>query len=135
VRVVLDTNVLISSFIARGVSHKVFEHCLRQHTLVTSQFILDELRKNLVKKFKYQTDVVDEAIELLRSQMEVVVPTPLDTPICRDADDDNVLATAIAGNCDCIVTGDKDLLALQRFQTIDIISPADFYQKEVAKER
>ena len=62
--------------------------------------------------------------------MVVVKPVALDTAVCRDRDDDNVLAAAIAGNCDCIVTGDKDLLALQRFGDMAMLSPADFWKYE-----
>ncbi|HEX8847642.1 MAG TPA: putative toxin-antitoxin system toxin component, PIN family [Pyrinomonadaceae bacterium] len=131
-RIVLDTNVLIAAFIARGVCHQLLEHCIRNHDLVTSQFILDEVREKLVEKFKYSSETVDEVVRLLRSQMEVVTPTSLDAPVCRDTDDDNVLATAATGNCACLLTGDKDLLVLKRFQDIDILSPSDFEEYEKA---
>jgi uncharacterized protein len=130
VRIVLDTNVLIAAFIARGVCHQLLEHCISHHGLVISEFILDEVREKLIVKFKYTPEVVDETEKLLRSQMELVSPIPLDKPICRDADDDNILATAVAGNCKCIVTGDKDLLVLRQFQGIDILSPSDFQAYE-----
>ena len=129
-RIVIDTNVLISSFIGRGTSHKVLEHCIGNHDVVTSQFILDELREKLTGKFKYTSEIADEAIELLKSRMEVVTPAPLASPVCRDADDDNVLATALAGRCDLIITGDKDLLVLQRMNDIKIVNPATFAQTE-----
>lgn len=129
-RIVLDTNVLISSFIGRGTSHKVLEHCVRHHDLVTSQFILDELREKLTDKFKYSSTTADEAIELLRSRMEIVEPTALSSPVCRDADDDSVLATAVTGRCELIITGDKDLLVLERLNKIKIVNPAMFSQME-----
>jgi putative PIN family toxin of toxin-antitoxin system len=130
VRIVLDTNVLIAAFIARGVCHQLLEYCVRNHDLVTSEFILDEVRKKLVEKFKYTAEAADEVVRLLRSRMEVVTPAPLDDPICRDADDDNILAAAATGNCVCLITGDKDLLVLKSFQDIDIISPSDFQSYE-----
>lgn len=129
-RLVFDTNVLISAFIARGSSHKVLEHCIRHHQVVTSHFILHELREKLVEKFHYAPAIADEAIGLLLTRMELVTPEPLPTPVCRDADDDNVLATALAGHCERIITGDKDLLTLQRFNAIDIINPATFAAAE-----
>ena len=129
-RIVLDTNVLIAAFIARGVSHQLLEYCISHHNLVISEFILDEVREKLIVKLKYTSEVADETVRLLRSQMESVLPIPLDKPICRDADDDNILATAVAGNCKCIITGDKDLLVLKQFQGIDIISPSDFQRYE-----
>ncbi len=129
-RIVLDTNVLIAAFIARGVCHQLLEHCISHHDLVISEFILDEIREKLIVKFKYTSEVADETAKLLRFQMEVVSPIPLDKPVCRDADDDNILAAAVAGNCEYIITGDKDLLVLKRFQDIDILSPSEFQAYE-----
>ena len=129
-RIVLDTNVLLAAFIARDVCHQLLEHCIRYHHLVTSEFILDEVREKLVDKFNYTSEITDEVITLLRLRMEVVTPAGLDVPICRDADDDNILAAAVAGNCECIITGDKDLLVLKRFQEIDIVSPSAFQSVE-----
>ena len=54
----------------------------------------------------------------------------LDSPVSRDSDDDNIIATAIAGSCRCIVTGDKDLLDLGRYKEIDILAPGQFWQFE-----
>ena len=129
-RIVVDTNVLISAFIGRGTSHKVLEHCVRIHDVVTSQFILDELREKLTGKFKYTAETADEAIELLKSRAQIVEPETLSSPVCRDADDDNVLATAVAGQCEIIITGDKDLLVLQQMNDIKIVNPATFAQQE-----
>ena len=57
---------------------------------------------------------------------EFVEPEPLSERICRDADDDVVLATAVAGKADVIVTGDDDLLVLKTFRGIRILSPRKF---------
>ncbi|HJU55406.1 MAG TPA: putative toxin-antitoxin system toxin component, PIN family [Pyrinomonadaceae bacterium] len=129
-RIVLDTNVLLVAFIARGFCHQLLEYCVRNHDLVTSEFILGEVREKLIEKFKHTPEIGDEVVRLLRSRMEVVTPAPLGEPVCRDADDNNVLAAAAAGNCDCLITGDKDLLVLKSFQDIAIISPSDFQSYE-----
>jgi len=125
-KLVLDTNVLIAALIARGVCAELVEHCVFTHTIVGSEFILDELRGHLVGKFNYTDHDANEAIALLESQMEIVTPESLAEPVCRDPDDDQILATAIAGQAQCIVTGDKDLLVLQRFKAIEIVRPSDF---------
>ena len=130
-RILLDTNVLIAALIARGVCHQLLEHCVRNHELVTSEFILNELREKLVEKFNYSAQVADEVIELLRSRMEVAPATVLDAPVCRDPDDDNVLAAALAGDCAAIVTGDNDLLVLKEFRQIEIITPRIFLTSEL----
>ena len=62
--------------------------------------------------------------------MQVVVPAQLLSPVSRDTDDNNVLATAISGHCDCIITGDDDLLILEEFEYIKIVSPRQFLDNE-----
>lgn len=128
-RTVLDTNVLIASLISRGLCHELIEYCFLSHTLITSEFILNEVKEKLIEKFKYSSETADEAIALFRSRMEVVTPETLSSPVCRDSDDDNILATAIAGNCECIITGDKDLLVLNPFRGVEILTPREFLDK------
>ena len=132
-RLVLDTNVLIAAFVARGVCHDLLEHCQHTHDLITSDFILDEFEGKLLKKFKVPEAEADEARALLTSHMQRVSPEPLSEPVCRDPDDDWILATALTGMCTCIVTGDKDLLVLERFYEIDIVSPSAFWRYETSK--
>ncbi len=132
-RIVFDTNVLLAAFIARGVCHVLFEHCIRQHELVTSDFIIAELREKLTGKFKYTSEEAEEVVTLLLVKMEIVVPTELAYGICRDPEDDYVIATVMAGNCTCIVTGDKDLLVLARVNDIDMVAPAEFQSYEASQ--
>jgi predicted nucleic acid-binding protein len=63
--------------------------------------------------------------------MRVVVPIPLESNVCRDSDDDMVLATALTGKAVSIITGDKDLLGLKKFGEIDILFPSEFEAYEV----
>ena len=129
-KVVLDTNVLIAAFIARGTCSELLEHCAYNHILITSSPLLQELEDKLADKFRYTRKETRDVKTLLDHTLEIVEPTPLNPPVCRDPDDDVVLATAVAGGCDCIVTGDKDLLVLETYQTIPILLPADFWRRE-----
>jgi uncharacterized protein len=129
-RIVLDTNVLIAALIARGVCADLVEHCILRHEVVVSDFILDELHDCLLRKFHFMPTEADQACELYRRVMQVIAPQPLSTTICRDPDDDMILATAITGNADCIVTGDRDLTEIGQFQGIAIVRPGDFPQHE-----
>jgi predicted nucleic acid-binding protein len=63
----------------------------------------------------------------------MVKPEPLPKRVCRDPDDDVVLATAVAGRADFIVTGDDDLLVLKRFRGIRILSPRQVLEMLHAK--
>jgi uncharacterized protein len=65
-----------------------------------------------------------KALAEVRQLAEVIDPPPLTQPVCRDPDDDEVLALAIAAQADLIVSGDNDLLVLQQFRGIPILSPA-----------
>ena len=132
-RLVLDTNVLLAAFVARGVCHELVEHCQREHHLVSSTILLEEFREKLIDKFKVPPEKAEAAGALLREQMELVSPTPFDPPLCRDPDDDWVLATALDGRCTCIVTGDKDLLILERVQDVQIVAPSAFWRFEATQ--
>jgi putative PIN family toxin of toxin-antitoxin system len=130
VRVVLDSNVLIAAFATRGLCFEVLEHCSREHQPVTSPVILMEVRDNLVAKIGVAAPLAEEAVALLRSRFRVVEPAELPRGVSRDRDDDAVLGTAVAGGCDLIVTGDRDLLDLERYEKISIVSPREFWKRE-----
>ena len=130
-RVVLDTNVLLSGLLWHGAPHALIER-VRQGTLflVSSPALLAELAE-VIARPQFATILArsntspDRSLTELRELAEVIEPPPLAEPVCRDPDDDAVLALAIAANVDLIVSGDRDLLDLKRFQNIAIITPAE----------
>ena len=126
-KVVLDTNVLIAAFITHGTCNELLEHCARNHEVVLSAFIIDEFSQKLTEKFGFTQDEANKAVKLLASRFEIIIPLQLPQQTCRDPDDDAIIGTALAGECECIVTGDKDLLALQQTNGIHIISPSQFW--------
>lgn len=133
-RVLLDTNVLLAAYLTRGVCHELLEHCKRSHQIVTSDRLLREFEAKLVKKVKAPAEKAAAAVALVQAEAEVVSPAPLEFAVSRDPDDDRVLATASAGRCDCIVTGDKDLLVLDAFAGIPIIPPGSFWRFETDRQ-
>ncbi len=130
-RIVFDTNVLISALIATdGVCGSLVRRCGQVHTPIVSAFILDELADKLTGKFKRDPLDVAIAIALLRDRFLIVKPVPLRIPVCRDPDDDAILGTALAGKAQCIITGDKDLLVLVQYEGVDILPPNAFEDYE-----
>ncbi len=129
-KILFDTNVLIAAFIAHGSCYELFEHCARQHSIFTSKFILDELQNNLHKKFKFKESEIKDVLNLLLSRLHVIDPIKTIKPTCRDKDDDHILAAALTSHCDCIITGDKDLLELIQYHHIPILKPANFWAFE-----
>ncbi len=132
-RVLLDTNVLIAALITHGACSDLFDHCIRQHEIVTSQFILNELEVHLRRKFKFTDSDLRDVMDILNTAAKVTEPLPLKTPVCRDPDDDMILATALSGDVDCIVSGDKDLTELKTFENIPILKPSEFSAFEANK--
>lgn len=132
-KIFFDTNVLIAAFIVRGTCSELFDHCLIEHKIYISQWVLDELYEKLVRKFRFPKTKVDQIVNFIRKNTEMLTYTPLSTPICRDPDDDHVLASAVSGNVDCLISGDEDLLVLKNFHGLPIIRPSDFWRFEKEK--
>jgi len=133
VTLVLDTSVLVAAFLARGTCAEVLEHCARAHEIVSAQPLLDELHDVLVRKFRQRPADARAATALIASRARLVTPAVLDAPVCRDPDDDLVLATAVAGEAEAIVTGDRDLLDLGQVGDIVILAPGEFWRWEAGK--
>jgi len=125
-KIVLDANVIIAAFAARGLCESIMEVCISEHEIVLSDDLLDEILRNLRLKIKLPAKIVDNIGELLHEHASFLVPVPLASDICRDPDDIKILGLAVASNADYIVTGDKDLLVLKTFQGIPILNPRSF---------
>jgi putative PIN family toxin of toxin-antitoxin system len=97
-----------------------------------STFILDELKDKLVHKFGFSSTEANRVVRLVKSRSTTVKPGKLSAPVCRDPDDDNVIGTAVAGCCDCIVSGDKDLTDLETAAEIPVVAPSGFWEFERA---
>jgi putative PIN family toxin of toxin-antitoxin system len=134
VKLLLDTNVLVAALVARGACADLLEHCVRHHVVVSSQPLLDELGDVLTGKLHQRAVDVRAAVRLFEETFTLVVPEALERPICRDPDDDVVLATARAGECDAIVTGDQDLLVPDPLHGIRVLAPSAFWKWESAND-
>jgi putative PIN family toxin of toxin-antitoxin system len=120
---VFDTNVLLSAHVSIGMSKQVLDYCMERHQVFLSEFIVSEFLEKAEFKFKWPKDQCAFAALNLRAHVTLVENEPLPKPVCRDREDDAVLATAIAAKCDALVTGDKDLLVLKRHKGFSILSP------------
>jgi putative PIN family toxin of toxin-antitoxin system len=134
-KIFFDTNVLVSAFITKGVCSELFNYCLEKHVIYTSEFVLDELEQKLVYKFKFPENKIYRIIQHLNDNTVVLKNVIVKHHVLRDKDDDNIIAAAVEGKVDCIVTGDKDLLCLKNISYIAIINPGDFpnFEKSFVK--
>jgi len=127
VKVVLDSNVILAAFATRGLCEAVLAVSLDRHEIVLSEAILSEVARHLQGKFKLPVARVREIVTFLRSQATFVTPEEVPARACRDKEDRVILGTAVAGDANCLVTGDKDLLALGCYHKVPILSPRAFY--------
>jgi uncharacterized protein len=128
VKVVLDTNVLISGIFFSGPPFKILEAWRdRRLELVVSREILEEYYRvggNLISRYS-EVDITP-VLELLTINVEIVTPAISKEPICADPDDDKFFTCAIAGHVSFIVSGDKHLLEKSCFGGISVQKPNDF---------
>ena len=131
-RIVLDTNVMISAlFWAGGIPSKILD-AFEERKLVfcVTPDILDEYTRiadNLSRK--YPNVQTKRFFDLLASDAEMYPNAYLDTPASRDGDDDKFIACALEANAKVIVSGDKDLLDLKAYKDIEILTPKQFIEK------
>ena len=121
-RVLFDTNVLFAAFTVRGFCDELIEETVDLCAIVWSTPLRDELVRVLRRK-RLLSPATAKAISAFSDLCEMVKPVALPKRICRDPDDDIVLATAVAGRADLVITGDDDLLVLKTFGGIRIFSP------------
>jgi putative PIN family toxin of toxin-antitoxin system len=134
IRAVLDTNLLVSYLLThRPPIVTLIDHHLARDDfgLVTAPELLAELDRVLgyPKLQRYYTDEERMRFVALVMALSEVVDLPESIPrISRDPDDDRVIACAIVGDVDVIVTGDEDLLALERAGGIPILTATQFLE-------
>jgi putative PIN family toxin of toxin-antitoxin system len=122
-RVLLDSNVLVSALVNPGASRHLLFHLLDEHTVVSSVEILAELEGVLSReKFSFTKSQVDEYLSLIASISTIVDVGEPPRVVEGDPDDDVVLATANYGRADYIVTGDRHLLRLGEYDKTKIVS-------------
>ncbi|MYN38194.1 putative toxin-antitoxin system toxin component, PIN family [Duganella sp. FT109W] len=134
-RLVIDTNVIVSALIARGVPYELLQAARgNRFEIYTSIELLDELEAVLRrKKIASRLTIMQRRPDELRQKFEqvscrITVPRPY-PQIARDPKDDIVLACALAAQASAIVTGDKDLIILNRYYNIPILRPRQALQK------
>lgn len=127
-RAVFDTNVLIAAFLTEGICAKLLLRARRRDfDLILCDGILQEFKGVLKKKFAASPHEISEALIIISEAAPEIHGRPDSiAPVCRDSDDDLILACARGAVADYIVTGDEDLLVLENYEGINIVSPREF---------
>lgn len=129
-RVILDTNVIMSAIFFGGIPGKILDaYASGKLTLILSPEILgeyQEVAERLAKKYKLK---YAEILDWIIVHSEMVSDTALAEPVCADPDDDKFIAAALTSNAKIICSGDKHLLDVNGFRKIEILKPKPFADK------
>jgi putative PIN family toxin of toxin-antitoxin system len=125
-KIVLDTNVLVSALIKEGKPRKLLTKLIgSRHQLITSEEILSEFaivaNSARIRKYVSQQDIADYMRDIASACEIVQVVSEFDV-VKEDPDDDTILRTAFDARAGYIVSGDRHLLGLRRFRNARILS-------------
>lgn len=120
--------MLVSAFATRGLCADVLRFVLAEHTLVTGDVVLRELARVLRSRIKLPRAKIDDIVSFLREHEVVPKPAAPSDLVIRDEDDRWVLASAVAGAADVLVTGDRDLLDVAALAPVKIVDPRGFWE-------
>jgi putative PIN family toxin of toxin-antitoxin system len=132
-RIVLDTNILVSAFLRNlGKPAQILDQS-SNFELILCEEILDELmdvlnRPRIKRKETYLEHRVFEYLDQLRTHSILVTPTEVENLIPQDSPDNLVLACAVEGDADYLVSGNLHLLNLKQHRGIQIVTPAQFLE-------
>jgi putative PIN family toxin of toxin-antitoxin system len=125
--VFLDTSLLVAAFATRGLCADVLRTVLAEHELIVGETVLTELGRVLREKIGTPEAQARDVVAFVRQHAVVAAETPIPAVDMRDANDLPILAGAIQGGAEVLVTGDKDLLVLGRVESLPILDPRGFW--------
>lgn len=130
-KLVLDTNTVVSGFLWRKAPRLIIDAATEGRIqLVTSSALIDELAKVIARR-KFSRKIAEQGVpaaallERYAKLAELITPAQIRRTVPQDADDDHVLACALAARADWIVSGDAHLLNLKHYQGMRIINAAE----------
>lgn len=130
-RIIIDTNVLVSGLFFSGIPFKILRGIKqKKYTPVISSSIAREYKQTIQKLAGHFSKInADDQLELFITASIICEPKPLPEPVCEDPDDDKFIACALASGTKIIVSGDKHLLDASGYHGIKILKPRHFAEK------
>ena len=130
IKVVLDTNVFISSLFWKGAPYQIFKRILEGAILnFVSPQILAEIKERLLDKFKLLPEKVKEFLEIIIFNSQIVYPKKKVNIVKKDPEDNKILECALEAKASFVISGDGHLLEIKKYKGIKIVSPKEFLSK------
>jgi len=135
-KVVLDTNVLVSSIFFSGPPAQILNawHTGHVQFVLTSEIIDEYFRVADILSGKFASVEISPILTLIITHSEIVQTPPLAQQVCEDPDDDKFLACALGSDCKIIISGDKHLLKMSGYRGITVITPRAFVEQHLKKQ-
>jgi putative PIN family toxin of toxin-antitoxin system len=129
-KIVIDSNVFVSSFFWGGNPREVFERVINgfDELYITDEIIREIMSVMSSNRFNASSIEIEDYVKIIGKYSKNIASKNVPKSISRDKDDDKILQCGLDGNVDYIVTGDKDLLVLKEYKTIKIIKPKDYLE-------
>ena len=129
-KIVIDTNVVASAIFFGGRPRQLLEELfLKNIEAFASPEILMEYKETFEElRSRYPDKPVHIPLTQIAASCKVVTPTQ-NFRVCQDPDDDKFISCAVEGKCVYIVSGDKDLLSLEHFHDVEIVTVAEFFSR------
>ena len=127
-KILFDTNVLIAGFINKGTCRDVILIAPTIHQVYYTDFIISELQNVLKDKFEVSEPTIKRFLLLIKKYFNRGEAAPVIPRVCRDVSDNQILADASFNNVDMVITGDTDILEIETYQGIKMISPREFME-------
>ncbi|MBO4440086.1 MAG: putative toxin-antitoxin system toxin component, PIN family [Spirochaetaceae bacterium] len=129
-KIVLDTNVIISAIFFGGLPEQIIK-CLfdGKFSVFASPQIVQEYLETYTAIHKKYADKGNSAVLQKIIEKSTIIEPKHKISICRDSDDDKFISCALEGKCLYIVSGDNDLLSLGKIENVEIITVSDFLKK------
>lgn len=126
-KTVLDTNIYLSGIIFGGNPRHILDLIIQKKvTTITSPAILLEISQKLEQKFSWSEEQILVTIKTLAKTATVVSPKKRLNIVKADKNDNKIIEAGIEGAAKYIITGDKHLLKIKKYQSVEIVSPVEF---------
>jgi putative PIN family toxin of toxin-antitoxin system len=137
VRVILDTNVVISGVFFTGPPYHILKAWRdgAVHIVVSPEILGEYRRVGEVLAKQFPSVDLDPLLALLAAEAELIAAPPLTEPVCDDPDDDKFLACALASKTKIIISGDKQLVQVSGYRGIEVIRPRTFVDEYLSRKR